>query len=316
MKKYTLPISVVIITKNRQKSCARLLASLANSIYAVEQLVLVENVEDNQFFSGEKLDTTFPMLAKEFAYVALSKGTIADSRNEALRHTTQEIIVSLDDDVIVPNSFFSDVMKTVINHPKATFIVGNIKPYKKDIFSKYSALYFMRESGLQKKSHYLQSFSMVCVIMRKSKLKNGMIPFSNNHLTGEDVLFFFMNTAQGKKLVCDQQLHVYHDFFGEKNIIVTFVRRFFGYARDTVSLMKLYPAYFQELNDYYPRYRHESLWYPGFIYRVLREKYRYMQFEWGLSQELFLPWLLQQGTYFFVTLRFSFQQVVFRKKRW
>lgn len=94
-----LPISVIIPTRNRSQPLARTLQSLSQqSFQPIEAIVIDGSADDN---TQNLCQTEFPDLQTKIKYFRATEIGAATQRNQAMIHTSQNVIWLMDDDILL-----------------------------------------------------------------------------------------------------------------------------------------------------------------------------------------------------------------------
>jgi GT2 family glycosyltransferase len=115
MKKPNISITVIIPTLSRSKSVRRLLGSLARQTRLPDQIVIVDASEDHD--TETVVQTAEPVLHERLEYYRTERG-LTRQRNFGLQKTTGEIIGFLDDDVVLDESYLTDIVKPFGSDPE------------------------------------------------------------------------------------------------------------------------------------------------------------------------------------------------------
>jgi len=131
----TLPVSVVICTRNRPQSLETCLESLAKMNHSPAQIVVVDNAaEDN---GTEKVASLF----KQVTYVKEPKKGLDIARNTGVRNASQPIIAFVDDDVLVHPLWLANVCSTFddedIDAMTGLVLANSLNTEAQWIFEKY-----------------------------------------------------------------------------------------------------------------------------------------------------------------------------------
>lgn len=122
---------------------------------------------------------------KNFNIYSYNEIGLSNSRNRALEHITEDIILICDDDVIYSDTYEKDIITEFKNNPKADMIMFNMEnPYRKK-----------RINTKRKRIHFYNSlnYGSANIVFKRSKLDNIKFDtlFGSNatYSNGEDALF-------------------------------------------------------------------------------------------------------------------------------
>jgi len=252
--------SILICSRNREEKLIRCLSSIKKQTVLPDELVLVEDVAENKFFSQRKLEKFFNGKLK-CLYTSIKNGNYAISRNLSIRKASGDILISIDDDVTIEKQSVHDLICLHKRFPRALGFVGKIKAVKRNLFTEFSAFYFNNEMHNAANMTQVSCFPFCMISLRKSILAKHHFAFDESLNTGEDVDFLLRLYKRGEKLYFHPKLQIEHEFKGD---IFSFARQYFGYAQDFASLYKKHPNHI-ELEKYYPGRKLHWLLFPFFI---------------------------------------------------
>lgn len=94
-----LPVSVIIPTRNRSQTLARTIHSLSQqSFQPIEMIIIDGSTDDNM---QNLCQTEFPDLQTKIKYFRAKEIGAATQRNQAMIHTSQNVIWLMDDDILL-----------------------------------------------------------------------------------------------------------------------------------------------------------------------------------------------------------------------
>jgi glycosyltransferase involved in cell wall biosynthesis len=253
-------ISCVIITKNRSRQLKDCIAHLLNQQVLPKEIVVIEDVTDNQFFSSSSL-RKYVSKTIDVQYKKVKNGNYAVSRNSGLNAARSEIILFVDDDVILPPNYLSITEKLHIQHPDIFAFVGHVLPKKNDIFSHFGSYYMNWTYRLSKKPQKIPSFAFSTISMKKKLVTRHKLSFDEGLNTGEDHAFLKQAHLKNLTLMFHPTLKSVHDF--RSNLFSFFVRHI-EYAKDFGYLQK-YVIHESIIDKFLPQYKKEFLFWPVFI---------------------------------------------------
>lgn len=114
-----LTISVVIPTRNRPESLARLLHSLERQIRLPDEVIVVDASEPP--LDGERLKLDYPKLALSYLHTAPS---VCGQRNAGIALALSSHVLLCDDDIELPDNYLSELAKFVRANPDAGCVTG------------------------------------------------------------------------------------------------------------------------------------------------------------------------------------------------
>ncbi len=135
-----IDISLVVMTYNRRESLRRCLESVTrirNEEITFEVIVVDDGSEtDNRPVIDQFKDS----LAIRY-YKKVHEG-IPSTRNFGLKKSRARLVGFIADDYTLPDSYLTDVMVFLDNHPEAMIITHNIRPTGPSLFRYVQSLYF------------------------------------------------------------------------------------------------------------------------------------------------------------------------------
>ncbi len=114
-----MELSVVIPTRNRAVSLARLLTSLSQQPYPLKEVIVVDASDDPP--GEERLRQEFPELPLRHRRAAPS---VCRQRNLGIRAATAPFVFLCDDDIEVTPSYLPEIMDYWHRHPEAGAVTG------------------------------------------------------------------------------------------------------------------------------------------------------------------------------------------------
>lgn len=126
-----IDVAALVATRDRPRDLARLLASLAEADRP-EALNYRVVVVDNS-----KLRSAAPVVAEAnlpmpIAYLHEPRPGLSRARNAGLRTIDRGYLATLDDDIIVPKDYLTQLHRVITEHPAAGVIGGRVELYNPD----------------------------------------------------------------------------------------------------------------------------------------------------------------------------------------
>ena len=208
-------ISIIIITYKREILVENLLNQI-KLLSPLAEVILVNNNDD------ETLNPTkFSLLTSHLIHQKFQ--TPAMARNEAIKYATREWLVFFDDDIILPNHYFSTAQDLLQSHSNIDILGG---PDQTPIDSGYfqTALGYTLQSpmatahtrlrhlqGPKKDGSASERDLILCHLwIRKSFLDRNHLRFPNNFFRNEENLLIHFAKKLNAHISYDSKLFVYH----------------------------------------------------------------------------------------------------------
>jgi len=200
-------ISVIIITRNRFKLLKTCLDSILNQKFNAHEIIVIDDG------STDKTKVIVKSLQKKYRNIKYfyqkHKGYSA-TRNLGLKKSTGDIIFFTDDDCIVEKEWFKKILNRFKEYPNVTAVGGSILPLT---YSKISwASYILNFSSWypQGKVRYVKDIPTTNIAYRKKFIGGMHFPNLPKNISYEDSLFNFELIKNGKKILFDPSIIVYH----------------------------------------------------------------------------------------------------------
>ena len=146
-----ISITVVIPTMNRIDALEETIASIKQSTYIPDEIVIMDQSTDENIQREIKALTEKAEL--NFTYRHLDRASLTFARNESLKYISNEIVVFMDDDVSVQEETFENIYK-IMNDSNIALIGGiNLNASKSD--SKLGYIFGMKSAFKNKLGGYV-----------------------------------------------------------------------------------------------------------------------------------------------------------------
>ncbi len=123
--------SIAIPTLNRAEVIGSLLSSILKQTVLPKKVIIVDDSKNQETaMLVSKIAGDFSRKNIEIEYVRGKGKGLAEARNIGLAHSTCEIHVSLDDDVVLDENYLKEILEFHARHPDALGVGGYIRsPY-------------------------------------------------------------------------------------------------------------------------------------------------------------------------------------------
>ena len=115
-----LPISAIVPTRNRSACFARTLHSLAQQSVQPIEMIVVDGSNDDS--TRNLCNTEIPNLLTQIKYVKAIEIGAATQRNQAMAHTSQNVIWLMDDDILLESKCLARLWDAMQSDP----IIGGV----------------------------------------------------------------------------------------------------------------------------------------------------------------------------------------------
>lgn len=200
-------VSVIVITYNRSDLLASSLKSILNQEYKGYELVVVDDgsIDKTKAFV-KKLQRDY----KNIRYFYQEHKGYSAARNLGLKKSKGDIILFTDDDCIVEKMWIKKILKRFKENPSVAAVGGSISPIEN---SKISwAHYILNFSSWhpKNKTAYIKDIPTANIAYKKKMIEGMYFPKLPKNISYEDSLFNFELIKQGKKILFDPSIRVYH----------------------------------------------------------------------------------------------------------
>lgn len=179
-----LPVSIIIPTLNEEKSLPRLLTSITRQTFLPKEVIVADAASSDQ--TAE--------IARSFGCSVVEGGLPAKGRNEGAKKATQELLLFLDADVVLPASFLEKTVKEFLTRKLDTASCF-IKPISKEkqvlLGGKLVNSYWTIMKDISPRACGFCIFS-------KKKMFNKINGFDESILIGEDADYLQRSRKIGK----------------------------------------------------------------------------------------------------------------------
>lgn len=251
-------ISYLIITKDRPVLAKRCLKSINHLSVRPNEVVVVEDVSNNQFLNIMMLKTICPA-AKHLTYLTTTSKNYSKSRNLALKKTSSDIAVFVDDDVYLPAVFGQKTTNFFLKHPTAAGFAPKVISEKNDFYSRFGE-YFFRGNYNSNSFSLTQRAPFCCVALNTRYAKK--ITFDENTQTGEDVIYMRQLTKLNKHFYYNPDIKVRHQF---ENKPLKFFLKYFNYGKDLLYISNTLNDK-SMINIYFPIRKLQYIFLPLFVF--------------------------------------------------
>lgn len=233
----TVPVSVIIPTKNRYEILKNTINSYLKGSYIPDQFVIIDQSNDNNIVKNIIKDIKDDFLYVDFKYYYLDAPSLTKARNLGVKLAKNEILICSDDDILVNKNTIAEVYKIFNTENKISLIAGidEITENSKSDFITYILGYiFLRKKIIDNRGYVISSmigrypkkikrrieteWAMgYFFVVRKSLLKKWEIKWDENLISYaycEDLDFsytyFKFSKAENKKCIIDPKVRVRH----------------------------------------------------------------------------------------------------------
>lgn len=207
-------ISVIVITQNNASKLRSCLNSLFNQNYSEKyEMIVVDNAStDNTFEIVKNLQCQYYNLK----YVYEKKRGRGYARNKGLEQASGSIIAFTDDDCVAEQDWLKKLKKRFEEFSNISAVSGSICNGTESKFGWASYLLNFSSWLPSQKFGYVKDSPTANIAYRKRDLKQIHFPESDLDIDYEDTLFNLQLIKNGKKILFDPEIKVYH-FFGPLN---------------------------------------------------------------------------------------------------
>ncbi len=280
----THPISVAIFTRNRPKQTLRLLRCIKRQTVLPNNLLIVENTTEHQWFDKDQLQQLFHLKKIVITYHPLKAKNVAVSRNIALKYFTSGILFFFDDDVVVRKNFIRDSIHIFVSHPKYFGLVFPIRATQKNTFSLFGQANSNLSFSPRNQFHEIQFCGLPIGVFRAAKIRKHHLKFDENLDAGEDIDFSLRAHKKGEKIYYCPSIACWHEF-PQKNIF-DICKTHYRYAKNFFVLEERHPKNFQ-YSELLPKKKIDWISFPIFFLTL-----RFFHSVWEKEDQKKFPFLI------------------------
>lgn len=305
-----MTISIAICTRNRYNDLIECLNCVKAQNTLPDQLILVEDVSDQQYFTLKKLKDFFIHTTIECKYIATTAQVLSASRNLAIRHAHSDIVLFIDDDVIISDDLINKYKKLHKNYPHAIGFVGRVLPFSDDVYSKFGSWYSNGELSNKKKMTVVEHFAGSTFSLNRRRFLRHKIWYKEDWKAGEDLDVFIRLYEKGERLYFHPSIQTHHKY---KTDLASFFKKHVSYARYFGVQALTHPKYFS-IDEYIPNKLKQWLLLPLFMVRSSYNHAYYLVKDKHIDKELFIPAFFSQlASFYGVYTSREGRDVLFRK---
>lgn len=208
-----MKITVAICTKDRAEKFYRCLRSVAAQTQVPTTCLIVEDVSVQETLSTHYIQTILKNVNIDVVHEKVKYKSIPRSRNHVLDHSTGDVLICVDDDVVLAHDAVARVAQFFRTHTDAALVTGTLSAEYPDYdVSIVDALYFNQGMlGFDQPSRIpMCPFSLVA--LRMSHVMKSDVRFDETLENSEDVDYTLSLTKEGKHLYVDPLLQNMHSF--------------------------------------------------------------------------------------------------------
>lgn len=201
-------ISTIIITHNRYNLLKQCLDSILNQHkYKSDEIIVIDDGSTDQTRATIK---NLQKRYKSIKYFYQKHKGYSAARNLGLKNAKGEIIFFTDDDCIVEKGWFRKILKRFEENPSLAAVGGSILPLTDSKISWASYILNFSSWYPQGKTRYVKDIPTTNIAYRKKMIEGLYFPDLPKNVSYEDSLFNFELTKNGKKMLFDPTIKVYH----------------------------------------------------------------------------------------------------------
>ncbi len=230
MKK-TSTCSVAIHSRNRLQSVLVCLESIKKQTVLPNELIFIENVIENTYFSYNKINAFFDNKV-HCVYRTVHVNSRAVSRNMSMEMSTGDIYISIDHDAYLANPYiFEYVIRLHSRYKDVAGFVGPVNPIGSSPYSLFSSVLYYPEL-IKGEMGDLRFYPSTFFSLKMEKINTYTLRF-NTASNAEDIDFFWRLTNLGERLAYSSKLPVFAEF---PENMMNFLKKRYSYALNNADL--------------------------------------------------------------------------------
>ena len=250
-----LKLSIIIITHNRLELLKKCLESISLSILPLKyEIIVIINGNDEHTLNFFQ---TFPFPKINFKFYPIDKSSNGTARNEGIKQAQGEILYFLDDDVMVKEDTFSQVISKFDYYHDVDIIGGpNITPIDSKLFQRCSGQALASLFGAANMQYKWAAIGqdrltddralILCNLAARKRMFDRTKVNFNGHLTcAEENLLIQELKLKGHKILYCPQLAVYHE---RRKSLKELAQQIFKYGKGRAQLTLYLPRSLPLLN--------------------------------------------------------------------
>jgi GT2 family glycosyltransferase len=231
-------IGIAICTKDRKESLLILLNSLCKFKNHPHSITIIDDITNGQNITEHEICSTNRNI--DFHYFPVKFCSITKSRNFALQHISEKIILFIDDDAEVKSDVVSRFDSDHHEQPKVCVFCPTIKSTDSRYLS--LAITLLTNCGAENNSSLterLQTPSGICFSVNINQIRKHHITFPRllPHI-GEDTVFFYKIYKNKLAIFHDPKIIIYHHY----NLLSNWqtLHRYYEYGQGFKDIKKYY----------------------------------------------------------------------------
>ncbi len=223
-------LAVLICTYNKKKSLLRCLQSIHEQTVPPNHIVVVEKISEFPTISRKELRSLFKNTVR-VTYVTVRNVNISASRNIAIKHATEDLLLFVDDDVLLDRTYIEKLLDYYKKNPSYSVIVGRIISSRTgywDIFAKKIHTSYAADEFKNQTVDFWPTMNM-------SFRRFIGVSFDERYSAMEDLDFCMRLKQRGYNIYYFPRLCCTHEYI---STFTQFVHKFSHYFTNNLSLLR------------------------------------------------------------------------------
>lgn len=244
------PVSIIIPTKNEEKTIKNTLESIFNLKYPKYEVILVD---------GHSQDKTVEIASRFPVKIYYDKGTLGSARNIGVRHSRYDFIAWIDGDHHLTPNWLQRIMEKITRDENLAGVGGKMLPFNKSSLLASCEGFELFSWHEKKGVKTAKSFGTDGTVWRKKPIIQAGY-FDEDFNAGEDVDLGHRIFKLGYKFETAHRAVLYHVF--EDNI-KDFFKHHVWYGRGRMKIWRKHPKVWGFVGTFYP------FFYPVFLVSII-----------------------------------------------
>jgi glycosyltransferase involved in cell wall biosynthesis len=238
-----MKLSILIATYRRPERLRTTLESIAAQKLAASdtmELIVVDGASGEEF--SPKIQAAFDevSVANSHLIVLPANKGLSYSRNQGLAKAKGDAVIIIDDDIVLEENFVAETAAAFRAHPNASCIVGNLCPYRDDVFSRFWFHYYSAVYNREGEGDFYRIYRVPggCAAYRSRLLESFMPVFDPALPSKEDLDLYIRLRSRSIPVFKNDRMVAYHNF---RSSLWSLMKQRAWYQQGEEAIRRKYP---------------------------------------------------------------------------
>lgn len=210
---HRMTISACICSKKSERDINPTLRSLCVQSNLPDEVIIIYDSSKSDTRMLDVINSPqYARIRSRTKVYVVQYGNIAKSRNLALKVSTHQILLFLDDDVLLYRDLVKNILLLHGKYLQASGFVGKLIPTELDYYSKYLSSYFNGHLQFKKDIEKISVAPFCLISLKKEILNKYLISFDEAFESGEDIDFLLRLRKLGENVYFSPKIVYMHNF--------------------------------------------------------------------------------------------------------